>query len=219
MSSLLPPEFLFRYTVSAKHRPGLPRRGKKLLNLPEEYRLPSLAGLAGRTDFGEIRIAWNERGVGIGVRVTGKSHPPVSDPESLGETDGLRIWIDTRCTQSVHRAGRFCHQFEFLPVGGGDDGMQPVSALWPVARANEDSPPYDSDLLPILSEINDEGYTLEAWLPADSLHGFDPAQQPRMGFSYALHDAELGLQCLSLGPEFPFPSDPSLWCTLELAAE
>lgn len=218
MSTLLPAEFLFRYTFAVRYVPGLPRRGKKLLGLPDECVLPSLAGLAGRSEFGEVRVAWNERGMGISVRVEGTSHLPVCDPERLGETDGLRVWIDTRCTQTVHRAGRFCHQFELLPTGRGDDGLQPVATLWPVARASEDPPPYDSELLPIHSEVNRKGYLLEAWLPADALHGFDPSDQKRLGFTYALHDQELGLQCLSVHPEFPFPSDPSLWCTLELAA-
>jgi hypothetical protein len=153
----------------------------------------------------------------VSVSVAGKTHPPVSDPERPGETDGLLLWIDTRCTQSVHRAGRYCHLFEFLPAGGGEDGRQPIATQWPVPRAQDDAPHTDSDLLPIKSALDKRGYRLEAWLPAAALHGFDPEHQPRLGFTYVLHDAELGLQCLSIGPEFPFGSDPSLWCTLELA--
>ncbi len=219
MSTLLPPEFLFRYTFSAKRMTGLPRRGKRLLNLPPECALTSLARLAERADFGEVRIAWNDRGLGVSVSVAGKSGPPLSDPERLGQLDGLRLWIDTRCTQNVHRAGRFWHQFALHPVGGGEDGLQPVATLWPVARANEDPPAYDSDLLPIQSEISDQGYRLEAWLPADALHGYDPESQPRLGFSYLLHDSELGRQFLSVTEDFPFDADPSLWCALELVSE
>ncbi len=216
MTALVPPEFLFRYSFPVQQVPHLPRRGKRLLNLPGDCTLPSLAVLAKRSDYGQIQIAWNDRGIGISLSVAGKTHPPVSDPEKLGQTDGIRIWIDTRCTQSVHRANRFCHQFELLPTGGGADGLQPVATMWPVARASDDPPEVDSDLLPIQSEVRDDGYQLEAWLPADALHGYDPVEQPRLGFMSALNDSELGLQCLSIGPEFPFVSDPSLWCTLEL---
>jgi hypothetical protein len=218
MSALVPPEFLFRYTFSARHVSGVPRRGQWLLNLPADCALPSLAGLTGRPDFAGVRLGWNARGMGVSVNVTGKTHPPVSDPERPGETDGLRLWIDTRCTQSVHRAGRFCHLFEFLPTGGGEDGLQPIATQWPIARAQDDAPQTDSELLPIQAAVHEDGYRLEAWLPADALHGFDPEHQPRLGFTYALHDVELGLQCLSVGPEFPFISDPSLWCALELVA-
>jgi hypothetical protein len=37
-----------------------------------------------------------------------------------------------------------------------------------------------------------------------------------LGFTYFIFDRELGQQFFSLGSEFPFASDPSLWGTLEL---
>jgi hypothetical protein len=54
-------------------------------------------------------------------------------------------------------------------------------------------------------------------LPAAVLHGYDPEQHPRLGFFYSIRDDELGEQVLSVGPEFPFWDDPSLWSVLELA--
>ncbi len=48
------------------------------------------------------------------------------------------------------------------------------------------------------------------------LHGFDPEQNPRLGFCYAVRDAELGEQVLSVGADFPYAEDPSLWSVLEL---
>src|SRR5690606_24672855 len=129
---------------------------------------------------------------------------------------GLRLWIDTRNTQSVHRATRFCQQFELLPTGGGENSTAPVIAPRPIPRAADEPPAIDADLIPIQSEILSTGYDLEVWLPADLLHGFDPGRQSKLGFFYALNDRELGLQTLSVGPEFPFASDPSLWSTVEL---
>jgi hypothetical protein len=60
-----------------------------------------------------------------------------------------------------------------------------------------------------------DGYRLEAWFPADSLVGFDPAAHPRLGFYSLVRDAELGEQFLTVGREFPIEYDPSLWQTLE----
>jgi hypothetical protein len=48
------------------------------------------------------------------------------------------------------------------------------------------------------------------------LAGFDPDQNRRLGFCYAVHDAELGDQTLSVGADFPYWEDPSLWSVLEL---
>jgi hypothetical protein len=60
------------------------------------------------------------------------------------------------------------------------------------------------------------GYRLEAFLPAAVLNGFDPQEHPRLGVYYYIRDQELGDQFLSVGWEFPFGEDPSLWAVLEL---
>src|SRR5437588_149367 len=60
------------------------------------------------------------------------------------------------------------------------------------------------------------GYLLEAYLPAAVLNGFDPEQNPRLGFFYAVRDRERGEQTLGLGSDFPYAEDPSLWGVLEL---
>ena len=57
---------------------------------------------------------------------------------------------------------------------------------------------------------------MEAFLPAVVLNGFDPEQNPRLGFYYAIRDAELGEQTLTVGSDFPYADDPSLWSVLEL---
>jgi hypothetical protein len=48
------------------------------------------------------------------------------------------------------------------------------------------------------------------------LNGYDPDQNPRLGIYYAVRDAERGEQVLSVGSEFPYCEDPSLWSVLEL---
>lgn len=216
MTALVPPEFLFRYTFGIRRVERLPRRGRQLLNLPQDCRVPSLAEVSGRPEYGVLSMAWNDNGLGVSVSVRGKSDSVHCDPERPGDNDGLRLWIDTRNTQSVHRATRFCQQFEVLPSGGGEDGTAAVVVQRPIARAADEPPPIDVDLVPVQSSVSAGGYDLEVWLPAAALHGFDPARQRKLGFFYALADRELGLQTLSVGREFPFASDPSLWSTLEL---
>jgi hypothetical protein len=68
----------------------------------------------------------------------------------------------------------------------------------------------------VRSEKRIDGYLLQACVPAEALTGFDPAEHGRLGFTYAVVDRELGWQTFSIGPEFPFVEDPSLWGTLEL---
>jgi hypothetical protein len=70
--------------------------------------------------------------------------------------------------------------------------------------------------VPFRSEHRRGGYLVEVFLPADILNGFDPEQNPRLGFYYAVRDAELGEQVLSVGSDFPYWEDPTLWSVLEL---
>ncbi|GAB4138202.1 MAG: hypothetical protein Tsb009_06160 [Planctomycetaceae bacterium] len=74
----------------------------------------------------------------------------------------------------------------------------------------------DSSEIPIVGDVTENGYWLEAWLSADILTGYDPGNHPALGFSYLLRDSELGDQFLTVGTEFPVSHDPSLWTSLEL---
>ena len=53
-------------------------------------------------------------------------------------------------------------------------------------------------------------------MPAEALTGFDPQEHPRLGFTYAVMDRELGKQTFNIGAGMPFDEDPGLWATLEL---
>ena len=215
-SPLLPPCFLFRYSFPIRFEKALPRSGKKLLGLPENCALPDLSGLEGAKPFGELRIAWNRAGLGINVEVRGKKQLPQGNLRSPTTSDGLQVWIDTRNTQNIHRASRFCHHLCLLPVGG-DRG--PAIVPLAIARAREEVSLPDPDDFRIQAEVSRGGYLLEAWLPAGTLHGFDADASPRLGFSYLLTDSELGEQYLSVGNDFPISHDPSLWATLELTGK
>jgi hypothetical protein len=216
MSSLLPHCFLFRFSLPVRHDRKLPKSGRKLLGLSADFALADFTALDKAEPFGELRLAWNDKGLGIAVEVHGKTRPPVGDQPSPEAGDGLRIFIDTRNTQNIHRATRYCQHFCLLPVGGGPEGSGPRSVQLPILRAREEAPRANLADLQMTADISKTGYTLEAWLPASVLYGYDPDAQPQLGFYYALHDSELGDQYLSVGPEFPFAVDPSLWSTLDL---
>ena len=123
------------------------------------------------------------------------------------------MWIDTRATQNVHRATRFCHRFALLPTGRGGNKQQPAGFAVPLGPEREGASAAE---LRVNCDLRKDGYQLRAWLPAESLAGYDPEAQPRLGFYGVVRDDELGVQPLTVGDEFPYHSDPSLWQTLEL---
>ncbi len=211
---LLPTRFLFRFASDVAYRDQL--SGAAPSELPLESRLPNLSELDGERMIADVRAAWSEVGLAFSVRVEGKRHPSWCRESKLEDSDGLQLWIDTRGTHNIHRATRFCHRFIFLPAGGGRSYDEPVADQLLVDRARENANPVRPGLLKVATEKRVDGYVMSLFLPAAALTGFNPADHPKLGFTYYLLDRELGSQHFSLGPEFPFASDPSLWGTLQM---
>src|SRR5437660_10954923 len=214
---LVPHRFLFRVAYPCRYVADIPREGEDdLLDLPEDCRLDNLADMDGRPNFADVRLAWNELGLALQVEVRGKERPPAGDAAPPRHSDGVALWIDTRDARTSHRASRYCHQFHFLPTGGGPDRDEPVFVQTKINRALNDAPLSPAGAVPFRSWITKTGYVIEAFLPAAVLNGVDPGQNSRLGFYYAVRDAELGEQALSVGSDFPYWEDPSLWSVLEL---
>ncbi|RIK87195.1 MAG: hypothetical protein DCC67_02150 [Planctomycetota bacterium] len=178
--------------------------------------MPSLAELDGQRPFADVRMAWSPSGIAWQVTVEGKTQLPWCRDSRLEDSDGLQVWVDTRATFNIHRASRFCHRFVFLPRGGGPAGDQAVADQLLINRARENARPVRPRELSARAQTTASGYTLWAFASAAALGGYDPAQQPRLGFTYAVLDRQRGLQTFALGPEFPYEEDPSCWAELRL---
>lgn len=211
---LVAPTMLFRFAAPCHY--AAENWSARGLTLADKYRLPCFAELEGRRTFADVRLAWNEKGLVLNVLVHGKEQPVWGRDSRIEDSDGVQVWIDTRNTQNIHRAGRFCHRFAFLPIGGGRRLEEPLAALLAINRAKESPREIGPGMLQAKSEIRTGGYALEAFIPAAALTGYTPADQPAVGFTYAVIDRELGCQTFSVGRELPFAEDPSLWGTLDL---
>jgi hypothetical protein len=212
--TLIPPTLLFQLSVPCRFRDKIwTAQGA---GLDESCALPLLSALGGAKPFAEVRAGWNDNGLSFYVRVSGKRQPPWCRDSRLEDSDGFQIWIDTRDTHNVHRASRFCHRLAFLPTGGGRRLEEPVADQLLINRARENARPVRPGELQVRSEKRVDGYILECVVPASCLTGFEPAEYPRLGFTYAVLDRELGWQTFTAAPELPFDEDPSLWGTLEL---
>jgi hypothetical protein len=218
MSALLAPTFLFRFSAPCRYAKDISAANPG--PLAEQYRLPCFAELDERKPFADLRLAWNETGLAVYLKVEGKQQLPWCRDNKIEDSDGLQIWIDTRDTKTVHRAGRFCHRFAILPLGSGRNLDQPTIGMLAINRARESPREIHERQLVARSKRLASGYELEAFLPAEALTGYDPAEHPKLGFSYAVFDRELGKQNFTIGPEFATAAeDPSLWATLELVRD
>lgn len=215
--TLIPARFLLRVAHPCPHVADMPAGGDgDLIVLPEAARLDHLPDLDDGPRFADVRLGWNAAGLGLWAEVTGKRQPLLGDVERPRASDGLTLWLDTRGDRTFHRAGRTCHQFHFLPSGGGAKKDEPTFIQAKIGRATADAPLSPASEVPYRCTRLKGGYRIEAFLSAAVLSGFDPETNPRLGVYYAVRDFELGEQTLGVGQEFPFAEDPSLWAALEL---
>ena len=211
---LMTPTMLFRFAAPCFYAPELWSAGG--IKLAEKHRLPCFGELEGKQPFADVRLAWSERGLAMTVQVRGKEQPPWCRDSKIEDSDGVQFWIDTRNTQNIHRAGRFCHRFAFLPAGAGRRLDEPVAALLAINRAKESPREIEPRQLRVRAERTKDGYLMEMHVPAETLTGYNPTDHRALGFTYAVIDRERGWQTFSVGQELPFVDDPSLWGTLDL---
>ncbi len=219
MPQIVPNRFLLRVCHPCPFVKDAPRDNdddEYLVELPESARLDNFAALDEKENFADVRLAWNDFGLAVQVEVKGKAQPAVGDSDKPSASDGLRLWIDTRDARASHRGSRYCHHFAFFPTGSGPDKDEPFLTQSKINRALQDAPMANLADVPFRSHREKKGYCLEAFLPAAALSGFDPQEHPRLGIFYCVRDQELGDQFLSVGWDFPFSDDPSLWAVLEL---
>jgi hypothetical protein len=219
MTALIPNRLLFDFEFPLRYRAAAATLDGGFQKWTDEFLLPKLGGIDGRTDFAEVWAAWNERGLYVACRVSGKHKPLRCDPKSFWTGDNLRLCTDMRDARNIKRATRFCQQFYFLPTGGGPRKNRAVGGVNKFQRAREEAPPIDASRLFVASEVTPTGYHVQAHIPVECLPGFDPAEHPRIGFYYMLEDADHGQQYLTVGDDLYWYVDPSTWATAVLTRD
>ncbi len=217
MQMMLPARSFFAFAFPCRFRASAPEIDGALGDWDEAFRVPDLMGMEGGRPFADVFMGWNREGLYFAVQVEGKGRFHV-DPHKPSAGDCLHLWVDTRDVRDARRASRYCHHFCFLPEGGGARGNQPVAAQERISLAREHAATADLKRIRAASRIERRRrrYGMEIALPAEALTGYDPAVCARIGFTYLLHDAALGTQSWSAGPDLPVAYDPSLWGTAEL---
>jgi hypothetical protein len=211
-TSLIPNRALFRYEFPLRYREDVEISGD-VAHWTDACLLPYLGGLEGQAPFARIWMAWNERGLFLACEVKGRRGPLQCNPRQFWKGDNLRLCTDMRDTRDIKRASRYCQQFYMLPAGGGAGGRQPVIGSAKIHRATEHAPPPPADLLAIASSASGQGYTIEAYIAAEALAGFDPEEHRRIGVFTMVEDSELGQQYLTVGDDLYWYIDPSTWAT------
>ena len=218
MSYEFPPIALFKPIARCRHRRRAPAINGKLGDWSEEYQLPPLDELSGEEGLARFYLGWNRRGLYLALEVP-KEQPVVVNRQNPTAGDGLELFVDTRATQTSHRATQFCHHFVVLPAGGGRWRKQAMVWQVPIRRALQRAPLATAEHLKVASELRDDGYALELALGVGALHGYEPEVGARMGLALVLHDIQRGRRFWGTSEGFPYTRDPSTWALMELLKE
>jgi hypothetical protein len=203
----------FQFEVPIRYRAEMPRPTGDVGRWSPHFLVPPLVELEDEAPFADVYWAWNEDGVFVAFDVPQRPGPVHCDPVQWWKKDGVRICINTRDTRDIKRATRFCHFFYVLPAGGGPKHDRPIVGVHRMSRAKEPPARVDPAHIQVAARIQRHGYGLEVAIPAAGLHGWDPAEHPRIGIFYKVKDVYLGGQHLTVDDDLGWNVDPSTWAT------
>lgn len=176
-----------------------------------QHGLPSTHLLTQEYSFSQVALGWHEEGIGCSIQInqsfTKSSYPDVK------KADSIELFIDTRDLKSSGFNTRFCHHFFFLP--------QPVEGIScgeiTHFRTEDSHPLCNCQLLFCQTSFTKKDYKVRIFIPAQCLHGYDPKQFDRLGFTYRLNRVGGKPQHFSVvSQDYSIDQQPSLWASLNL---
>lgn len=188
-----------------------------LLAQPEDwddrYALPVTSSIDRVKPFATVYAGWSENGMWVAFWVNQKQAPRPR-PERFWTGDACEVWIDTRGSRDAHKPTPYCHHFYLLP--DGPKASSPAIGQVPMLRSSSDRSQPDLSGVGVVRGVTDQGYAIEAFFPAEVLHGYDPHDSPVIGFCYNVCSVSMGRMHLSLSDGFRVWEDPSMWASCRL---
>ncbi|MBJ7449388.1 MAG: hypothetical protein JHC93_03400 [Parachlamydiales bacterium] len=181
-------------------------------SLKKKYLLPTTEHLCEEASFADVYMAWNDMEIAFHIVV----HEPctaVYYPD-ITYGDSIEIFIDTRDNKDTGFNHRFCHHFFVLPKAP-EEGPQAAE----ITRfRTEDSHEWcDSAKLQFQCKLSSRQYEIFLKIPVDCLHGYDPEESPRLGFTYRINRYNDTQQHFCVcSKEFMIDQQPSLWSSVRL---
>lgn len=173
-----------------------------------KYLLPNTSTLCVEEQFADIYIGWNEEGIEILANIKA----PVTQV-AWPRGDSVELFFDTRDVKTSGYNTRFCHHFFFLPESVDGQIAGEITRF----RTEDTHDLCDPNDLQVKLSSKNGSYQLNIFVPSQCLHGYDPEQFDRMGFTYRINRATGPSQHFSVvTEEFQLEQQPSLWSSLRL---
>jgi hypothetical protein len=183
--------------------------------LEKKHLLPDLSTFYEERPFAEVSLGWERKGIYLSVNVSGRFEQP--DFPNFAAADSIELFFDTRDVKTTGYTTRFCHHFYFLsdPVQLNGDSVQAGEITR--FRTDDVHELCDASQLKVEAQQEKKGRRVHIFIPSECLHGFDPTQFDRLGFTYRINRINGSKQYFSASDaDFPVESQPSLWASLKL---
>ena len=177
----------------------------------QKYLLPNTSAICEELSFADISIGWCSQGLEIYALVNRPFQKAVYPDVERG--DSVELFVDTRDVKTSGFNTRFCHHFFFLA-----EGVEGHFAGEKTRFRTEDAHPLcDQNDIKIKVSTKSDHYVLHIFIPENCLHGYDPQQFNRLGFTYRINQASGSPQHFSVVTEdYQIEQQPSLWGSLKL---
>lgn len=176
-----------------------------------KYELPDLSNLCAEESFAKVSMGWNSLGIEVYV-VIDKPFEQCQLPD-VSKGDSVELFFDTRDVKTSGHNTRFCHHFFFLPEAVEGTNAGELTRF----RTEDTHELADGQELRVKSVLNASKYSMQIFIPAECLVGYDPEQFDRMGFSYRINRYRGKPQHFSaVTNEFQVEQQPSLWSSAKL---
>lgn len=187
------------------------RSGKVQAELGMHYTLPSFASLCAEEEFASVAIAWDLEGLWASVTVEQPLERSLFPEVQKG--DSVEFFVDTRDSKASGFNNRFCHHFFFLPTEAGGRMAGEITRF----RTEDTHEWCDAKELKTTLHTHKEFYRLDIHIPVNCLHGYDPEQFNRLGFTYRINRAGGKPQHFAVcSRDYQIEQQPSLWASLRL---
>jgi hypothetical protein len=175
------------------------------------YLLPDTSSLCAEESFASVAMGWDIEGIEWLITIEAPFIRAYYPEVSRG--DSIELFVDTRDVKTSGFNTRFCHHFFFFaePIEGRQAGE--LTRF----RTEDSHPLCDASALQVQAKLKGDVQNIHIFIPVQCLHGYDPEQFSRLGFSYRINRAEGFPQHFSVvGEDYQMEEQPSLWSSLRL---
>lgn len=186
----------------------------RLVSPSKKYYLPDLSDLSSEPSFAKVAMGWNREGLEL-LLETGKPVRHCHYPD-VSRGDSFEVFIDTRDVKTAGFNTRFCHHFFFLPEAVEGHHAGEITRF----RTEDVHELCDPKELKVKAHLKANNYSLNIFIPAQCLYGYDPEQFDRLGFTYRVNRPDGPAQHFSVSTEdYQIDQQPSLWSSINLVKE